>query len=242
MQQDRTHTSNSTSTQITGTHGDGGPPILGSNSLAVLAADINEYHAAASAHMKRGIAHAIAAGQLLIEAKARLDQHGKWLPWLEANCQVPERTAQLYMRLARHAHRLVAKSATVADLTIRGAIEALLPVKQLVLPMRLSAWSDTGNKKGPPHILTRCADCGVGTIVLRENYMVKGQIWQRAWAGRLKRWHEAPGQTVLCVGCFEARIGRRLRAADFENAPVNDPKRHTMSERLTARLKETASE
>jgi hypothetical protein len=69
--------------------------------------------------MKRALAHAIAAGELLIEAKGRL-MHGRWLPWLHEHCQIPERTAQLYMKLARHAPEL--KSATVADLTVRAAI------------------------------------------------------------------------------------------------------------------------
>jgi hypothetical protein len=78
--------------------------------------------------MKRGLTHAIAAGQLLIEAKAQL-KHGQWLPWLAEHCpaSLPERTASFYMRLARHAPELEAKSATVADLTIRGAIQLLAP-------------------------------------------------------------------------------------------------------------------
>ena len=42
--------------------------------------------------------HAINAGHLLITAKAKLDTHGRWLPWLHTHCpQVSERTAQAYM-------------------------------------------------------------------------------------------------------------------------------------------------
>lgn len=66
---------------------------------------------------------AIKAGEFLTEAKDQL-KHGQWLPWLRDHCDLPDRTARLYMRLARHKEEL-AKSATVADLTIRGALEVL---------------------------------------------------------------------------------------------------------------------
>jgi hypothetical protein len=55
--------------------------------------------------LRGGLRHPIAAGELLIEAR-RLQPHGGWLRWLEANCQIPERTAQAYMRLARHLGKL----------------------------------------------------------------------------------------------------------------------------------------
>jgi len=91
-------------------------------SLADLAARIRAEHEATAIAIKRGLEHATNAGNLLIEAKAQLAQHGQWLPWLRDHCQVPERTASHYMRLARHAHELGAKSATVADLTVREAV------------------------------------------------------------------------------------------------------------------------
>jgi hypothetical protein len=97
-----------------------------SNYLPELAARIRAEHEGATAAMKRGCEHAINAGRLLIEAK-NMCKHGEWLPWLAAHCGIPDRTARLYMRLARHAPELEAKSATVADLSIRRAIEALAP-------------------------------------------------------------------------------------------------------------------
>jgi hypothetical protein len=101
-----------------------------SNSLSDLAARIRSEHEAALLNMRRGLEHAIAAGNLLIEAKAQL-KHGQWLPWLEEVCPaLPERTATHYMRLARHAPELESKSATVADLTVRGALELLAPPKR----------------------------------------------------------------------------------------------------------------
>jgi hypothetical protein len=73
-----------------------------SNSLADLAARIRAEHEAATLAIKRGLAHSIAAGKLLNEAKALL-KHGQWLPWLRDHCVVPLRTAQRYMVLAGHA-------------------------------------------------------------------------------------------------------------------------------------------
>jgi Protein of unknown function (DUF3102) len=72
-----------------------------SNSLTDLAARINTEHEAASEALRRSLDHAITAGTLLLEAKAQLS-HGQWLPWLKTHCHVPERTARLYMRLARN--------------------------------------------------------------------------------------------------------------------------------------------
>jgi hypothetical protein len=70
--------------------------------------------------------HALEAGRLLLEAKAGLP-HGAWLPWLQENCAFPERTARLYMKVARElpAHLEGDKSATVADLTLREAVDLL---------------------------------------------------------------------------------------------------------------------
>jgi hypothetical protein len=88
-----------------------------------------------------------------------------------------------------------------------------------------------------PTVLSRCADCGFGTITGGEYYMVKEEVWEAAWAGRRKPWHELPGQQVLCIGCLEKRIGRKLTANDFTDAPVNDLNDDSLrSERLINRL------
>jgi hypothetical protein len=91
-----------------------------------------------------------------------------------------------------------------------------------------------------PTIVTRCCDCGLGTNVAREWYMVKPSVWTEAWAGRRKDWHNIPGQAVLCVGCLEKRIGRTLCADDFADAVVNDPE-GDISNRLRQRLIATRS-
>ncbi len=72
-----------------------------SNSLADLAARINAEHKAAADALRSAVGHAMAAGDLLIEAKAKVP-HGQWRGWIDANCQISERSVQLYMKLAKH--------------------------------------------------------------------------------------------------------------------------------------------
>jgi hypothetical protein len=61
--------------------------------------------------------------------------------------------------------------------------------------------------------------------------MVAGDVWDAAWHGRARptrpvdffgQVHVGPVPHVfLCIGCLEARIGRRLSPADFTNVPLN---------------------
>jgi hypothetical protein len=93
-----------------------------SNSLTDLAARIRVEHEACDAALKRGLQHAVAAGKLLIEAKAQL-KHGQWLPWLREHCGIPERSARRYMQIAPYAvdddDRTIL--ANLADLTADAA-------------------------------------------------------------------------------------------------------------------------
>ena len=109
-------------------------------SLADLAARIRAEHEAAAAFMKRGLERAINAGNLLIEAKAQL-KHGQWLPWLAEHCQLPERTATHYMRLARHEDEI----GNVADLTVRGALELLAPPRRASSFPHWKDWAESFN-------------------------------------------------------------------------------------------------
>lgn len=95
-----------------------------SNRLPVLAAGINMEHQECLTAMRQSLAHALAAGDMLVEAKS-LVPHGEWLPWLADNCAIPKRTAQLYMRLAKHREFIQTKSADVAHLTIQSAVELI---------------------------------------------------------------------------------------------------------------------
>jgi DUF3102 family protein len=99
-------------------------PQTGSNRLPVLAAIINERAEAIGAAQRHALELAIEAGEALIEAKDRHGPHGKWLPWLRAHCPgVSERSAQVWMLLARNRHKLDAlKNESTADLTIAAAV------------------------------------------------------------------------------------------------------------------------
>ena len=87
--------------------------FAGSNWLPELAARIRSEHEAVGRSARNALDHASACGQMLIEAKDQLE-HGEWLPWLKAHCEIPPRTASHYMRLAKR----LPKSASVADLSV----------------------------------------------------------------------------------------------------------------------------
>lgn len=88
-----------------------------------LAGRINHHHRAATAAAQTAIEHAIRCGELLAEAKQQLP-HGAFLQWLREHCEVKERQAQNYMRVARN-RELIGKNAPGADLTIKGALALL---------------------------------------------------------------------------------------------------------------------
>ena len=96
--------------------------------LPGLAGRINEAHRLCEQAFREGLQHAITAGELLIEAKA-LCQYGEWLDWLRDNCDVSERTAQAYMRVARNREALEAKAQHVAGLAFCDAVALLAEPK-----------------------------------------------------------------------------------------------------------------
>jgi len=106
--------------------------------LMELSTDINTEHRLATNAAKTAIQHAINAGALLNEAKARV-KHGEWLPWLQENCELSERTARNYMRLANLPE---SKRQRVADMPIRQALEFIAePTSLVALLERCLAWS-----------------------------------------------------------------------------------------------------
>jgi hypothetical protein len=100
--------------------------LAGDNSLPDLAGRIRVEHEAVSASLKESVRHAITAGELLIEAKAQLD-HGRWLPWLRDHCTISERSAQLYMRVAKSRTEIEDQIRNgVADLSLNEAAALLM--------------------------------------------------------------------------------------------------------------------
>jgi hypothetical protein len=210
------------------------PPAIGSNSLPDLAARIQREHEAVGTGARSALEHAIACGQTLIEAKDQLE-HGEWESWLRKHCpQIRPRTASHYMRLAKR----LPKSASLADLSVTKALD-LLAQKSWTLHFieRPVCRGRFASRHRPwPVVISACADCGVGTIGLGEWYMVHDALWHRAWMGRLKPWHEVPGQQILCIGCLENRLGRTLSPDDFIANPNTHPCLPNTSSRLRARL------
>src|SRR5262249_10854 len=64
--------------------------------LADLATRIKSLHAQVLDAGKNVVRKAIEAGVALIEAKRQVG-HGNWLRWLKENCELSERTAEVYM-------------------------------------------------------------------------------------------------------------------------------------------------
>jgi Protein of unknown function (DUF3102) len=101
-------------------------------SLLELASQIKSAHRAVG----QAMLHAIEAGKLLLEAKKQVP-HGEWLSWLETSCDMPERTAQAYMRIARNLGQLdQPNTQRVAYLSVRDALRMFSRTAQVakVLP------------------------------------------------------------------------------------------------------------
>jgi hypothetical protein len=105
--------------------------------LTVLAGRIKAEHAAVCDSLKASVRHAMAAGDLLIEAKAALP-HGQWLPWLRDHCGFHLRTAQSYMRLANDRAAIEAANRD-SYLPIREAVALLAAPAEDVEPSNKQA-------------------------------------------------------------------------------------------------------
>jgi hypothetical protein len=68
-----------------------------------------------------------------------------------------------------------------------------------------------------------CEDCGSD---YDEYYMVQNDIWKTYGAGGV----------MLCIGCLEKRMGRKLRRQDFIDLPINEINPEAQSLRLQDRL------
>jgi len=74
-----------------------------------------------------------------------------------------------------------------------------------------------------PLVDFRCEDCGSD---YDEDYMVQNDIWKTYGAGG----------SMLCIGCLEKHMGRKLRRQDFIDLPVSEINPETQSLRLQDRL------
>jgi hypothetical protein len=68
-----------------------------------------------------------------------------------------------------------------------------------------------------------CIDCGEDTVPVGDRaewYIVTDAVW--SGAGMIVAHVPEAYEQFLCIGCLEARIGRRLNADDFPDLPIND--------------------
>lgn len=72
-----------------------------------------------------------------------------------------------------------------------------------------------------------CLDCKVDTGKLGEHYMLVDRVWLEATASFTG---------MLCVGCVEARLNRRLIPQDFNDSYLNNPRTGAKSARLMQRM------
>jgi hypothetical protein len=88
--------------------------------LQVQTKKLIEAHKAVLNAVSKGCAHAMDAGEALIEIKG-LVGHGKWLDYVEDQCGISDRQARRYMELARQKtlieQGLTAKWTSVSDLS-----------------------------------------------------------------------------------------------------------------------------
>jgi hypothetical protein len=94
------------------------------NPMADLIKRINEAHEDVRLSLKRTGECAIKAGQLLLEAKKQV-RHGSFAEWIATNCAFSERTAQLYMQVARK----FPNPQNFADFSLTDLMEMLAPAK-----------------------------------------------------------------------------------------------------------------
>jgi Protein of unknown function (DUF3102) len=102
--------------------------MLERTDLHALARRIEVEHNAVGSALQSALGHAIAAGKLLIEAKASVKAsvgHGHWTKWLASNTSVPPRTATHYMRLAGGIEMLCDQNGNVLPISVGEALHAL---------------------------------------------------------------------------------------------------------------------
>ncbi len=72
-----------------------------------------------------------------------------------------------------------------------------------------------------------CLDCGIDTGKIGEHYMLIDETWHLTG---LRKYG------MLCIEHVECRIGRKLKASDFNDSYLNKPRTGIMSARLVDRM------
>jgi hypothetical protein len=114
-----------------------------STPLAVLALQIRRLDDALRAHTRNALRVALDEGDLLTQAKARVEPR-RWKPWRTETCpNLTERTDVLYRRLAAFRARIEQELAVNPDLSIREAVKLISvprPRPPRLKPAALEKW------------------------------------------------------------------------------------------------------
>ncbi len=164
---------------------DAGTDVALSNSLADLAARIRIEHEATDAALKSSVEHAMAAGDLLIEAKGQV-KHGQWLPWLTDHCAMSERTAQLYMKIAKNRETIESQIRNgVADLTLGQAAALMMMTADMKKVLDFVKQVETTDD--PEKIINLCIEHGFPVIRAPDYNMFANctEDEKREWHGFL---------------------------------------------------------
>lgn len=72
-----------------------------------------------------------------------------------------------------------------------------------------------------------CLDCSIDTGKIHEHYFIHTPLWISVVGN---------SSGMLCVGCLEKRLGRKLTSTDFPDVTINNPRFEPKSQRLMERL------
>lgn len=98
------------------TSNQGSLELAGTEGLARLAARAEGEHQSALSSAKTAVAHAICAGEALLEAR-QIVTPGNWAAWVESQTSMSEWTAKVYMRVAAYRDELPANGVEAMTLT-----------------------------------------------------------------------------------------------------------------------------
>lgn len=73
--------------------------------LETAGAELNRLHSVIEGKLRSTVQDAIRAGEIIAQVRGRL-KHGDFLPWIKANCQFSEDTAERYRSLFEHADKI----------------------------------------------------------------------------------------------------------------------------------------
>jgi DUF3102 family protein len=94
--------------------------------------ELDEIKQTESSANRSVVRHALTLGELLIHAKSRSGQYGKWAKWLKDNFKLSQKTAERYMNLKEGWPKVEAlvkegKIDTVSNLSFRQAMKIIKP-------------------------------------------------------------------------------------------------------------------